>query len=222
MDEHLLPAIKILQDLFHEFGRIRKLLTTATLDHLSQQLVDSLLSITSITTLNEMLELSRPPPTRRITQLEGPQKVVGLLEIGSNRENLMDQILHTLNSIFAQRLGNERIIRQWNTGAVYLAVSALVDEVTNGLEVGFAVGDVGLHDLEHFLGRFGEFDEDSVVDLQETKELQDFSRLWCHFIDTKELSMTLCETGIPFDTKNENKFGLSGDIKVSLLFRKTF
>jgi len=142
-----------------------------------------------------MLELSRPPPTRRITQLEGPQKVVGLLEIGSNRENLMNQVLHTLNSIFTQRLGNERIIRQWNTGAVYLSVSALVDEVTDRLEVGFAVGDVGLDNLEHFLSRFSEFDEDSVVDLQETKELQDFSRLWCHFIDTKKVVNDIVRNG---------------------------
>src|SRR5271156_4371456 len=101
-----------------------------------------------------MLELSCPPSARRIAQLERPQKVVCLLEIRSNRENLMNQILNTLNSIFAQGLGNEGIIRQWNTRAVYLSVSTFVDEVTDRLEVGFAVCDVRLGDLEHFLSRF--------------------------------------------------------------------
>ena len=93
----------------------RKLLATANLDHLSQQLVNSLLSITSITTLDKMLEFSRPPSTGRITQLERPQKVVRLLEIGSNRENLMNQILHTLDPLFPQSLSNEGIIRQGDT-----------------------------------------------------------------------------------------------------------
>lgn len=168
-----------------------------------------------------MLEFSCPPSARRIAQLERPQKVVCLLEIRSNRENLMNQILNTLNSVFAQRLSNEGIIRQWNTRTAYLSVSTLVNEVTDRLEVGFAVGDVRLDNLEHFLSRFGMLDEDSIVDLQETKELHNFTRFGRHFIDTDMLT-TESVGGIPFDTDNEEKFWLSGDVEISLFLRETF
>ena len=168
-----------------------------------------------------MLELSSSPSTGWIAQFERPQEVVCLLEIRSNRENLMNQILHTLDSIFAQRLGDKCIIRQWNTRAINLSVSALVDEVTDRLEVGFAVGDVGLYDLEHFLSGFGEFNEDAVVDLQETKELQDLSRFGCHFVNTYKLTMHT-KNVVPFNTDDENKFGLSRDVEIPFLLRKTF
>ena len=131
-----------------------------------------------------MLELPLSPSSSRVAQFERPQKVVGLLEVGSDGVNLMDQILDTLNSILAQGLGDEGIVSQWDTRSVDFTVPALVDEMADGFEVGLAVGDVGLDDLEHFLGGLGEFDEDTVVDLKETKELHHFSWFRSHFVDT--------------------------------------
>src|SRR5579859_1372329 len=116
--------------------------TLLSLNHLSQQLVDSLLPITSITALNEMLKLALSPPPRRITQLERPQKVICLFKVGSDRENLMHQILHTLDSVFPECLNNESIVGEGDTRSVDFAVAAFVDEVTDGFEVWFAVGDV--------------------------------------------------------------------------------
>lgn len=154
------------------------------LDHLSQQLVDSLLPITRITPFNKMLELSLPPPTSRITQFERPQKVIRLLEIGSHSENLMNQILHTFNTVFSKGISDEGIVGEGNSGTVDFTVAALVDEVADRFEIGFPIGDVGLDDLEHFLGCFGEFDEDSVIDLEETEKLQYFSGLGSNLVDT--------------------------------------
>ena len=131
-----------------------------------------------------MLELPLSPSSSRVAQFERPQKVVGLLEVGSDGVNLMDQILDTLNSILAQGLGDEGIVSQWDTRSVDFTVPALVDEMADGFEVGLAVGDVGLDDLEHFLGGLGEFDEDTVVDLKETEELHHFSWFGGHFVDT--------------------------------------
>ena len=56
--------------------------------------------------------------------------------------------------------------------------------MTDGFEIGFAVGDVRLNNLKHFLGGLGEFDEDAVINLKETKELQNFSGFRSHFVDT--------------------------------------
>ena len=48
------------------------------------------------------------------------------------------------------------------------------------------VCDVGLDETEHLLSSLGDLDEDTVVDLQETEELQNLARLWCNFIDTMQ------------------------------------
>jgi hypothetical protein len=138
-----------------------------------------------------MLKLFRPPPTGRITQLEGPQKVVGLLEIGSHCEYFMNQILHTLDTIFTQGIGNERIVCERDSGTINFPVATFVDEVADRFEVGFAVCDVGLDDLQHFLGCLGEFDEDPIVDLKETEELQYFSGFGGNFIDTARKPLAL-------------------------------
>src|SRR5277367_6156569 len=64
-------------------------------------------------------------------------KLFACLKFRPNCENLMYQILNTLNSIFARGLGNEGIICRWDTGAIYLSIPTLVNEVTNRLAVGF-------------------------------------------------------------------------------------
>jgi len=113
-----------------------------------------------------MLKLPLTPSTSRITQLERPQEVICLFEIRSNSENLMNQIFHTLNSIFPQIFSDESIVGQWDTGTVDFTVATFVEEMADGFEIGFAEGNVGLNDLEHFLGCFVESDEDAVVNLE--------------------------------------------------------
>ena len=71
---------------------------------------------------------------------------------------------------------------------VDFAVAALVDEFAYGFEGGVAVGDVGFDDFEHFNGGFCEADEDSVVDLEEAKELKDFAGFGGDFGDTRFVS----------------------------------
>ena len=48
-----------------------------------------------------MVGLLSPSPSW-VVQLEGPQEVGGILEVGSNSEDLVDQILNTDDSQFAQ------------------------------------------------------------------------------------------------------------------------
>src|SRR5947207_3299246 len=131
-----------------------------------------------------MLKLPLPPSASRITQFKRPQKVICLLKIWSNSANLMNQIFYTFNSVFSQCVGNSCIIRQWNTRSVDFTVPAFVNEMTDGFEIGFPIGNVGLNNLEHFLCGFGEFDKDTIVNLKKTKELQNFSRFRSHFVDT--------------------------------------
>lgn len=96
----------------------------------------------------------------------------------------MDQILDRDDPVLAERLLNELVVGQWDTLTIDLSITALVDELTNRLEVRLSVGDPWLDDTEHLEGGLGEADEDTVVDLEETKELEDLAGLWGDFVDT--------------------------------------
>ena len=113
-----------------------------------------------------MLELARPEPARRVTQLEGPEEIAGLLEVGSHGHDLVDQVFEADDAVLAQVLLDEAVVSQWNALFVDFAVAALVDEFADRLDGRVAVCDEGFDHFEHFDRGFGEFDEDTVVDLE--------------------------------------------------------
>ena len=97
----------------------------------------------------------------------------------------MDQVLHADDAEFAQVVLDQLVVGKRNALLVDLAISTLVDELADRLEVGVAVGDVWVDDGEHLLGGFGQADEDTVVDLEESEELKNFSWLGSNLVDTK-------------------------------------
>jgi hypothetical protein len=70
--------------------------------------------------------------------------------------------------------------------------------------VGVTVGDEGLDDLQHLGGGLGELDEDTVVDLEKTEELEGLALLGVDLVDT-------------LDADNESELGLSGDEEGAIL-----
>ena len=164
--------------------------------HLLNQPINLLLPIPQIAPLDKMLKLPGPESAGGITQLERPEEVARLLEVGAHGEDLMDQILHADDAELAQVLLDDLVVGEGDALPVDFAVPALVDEFAHGFERGVAVGDVGFDDLEHFQGRFGEFDEDAVVDLEESEELEDLAGLGGDFVDTeKERSFSMGSWG---------------------------
>ena len=83
----------------------------------------------------------------------------------------MNEIFHRYDSEFAKSSLDDLVVVQGDALLVDFAVSSLVDELTDRLQVGLAVGDVGLNELQHLCGGLGDFDKDTVVDLEETEEL---------------------------------------------------
>lgn len=71
--------------------------------HPSNELIEVILAISSIPSLNIMVPLLFHT-TQRCLQLEWPQKVVGLLEVGPNSHDLMDEIFNADYTILAQAL----------------------------------------------------------------------------------------------------------------------
>lgn len=96
----------------------------------------------------------------------------------------MDEVLDGEDVVLAELLLNNSVRGEGDALLVDLAVAALVNQLTDGLKVGLAVGDVGLDQAKHLLSRLGDLDEDTVVDLKETKELEDFAGLGRDLVDT--------------------------------------
>jgi hypothetical protein len=167
--------------------------------HLADEGVDSLLAVTKVTTLDEVLELAGAETTSGVGELEGPEEVGGLLEVGANSEDLVDEILNTDNAVLAKVLLNNGVVGKSNTLLVDLSVTTLVDKLLDGLQVGVTVGDPRLNNLEHLSDGLGDLDEDTVVDLEETEELEDLAGLGRHLVDT-------------LDTDDEDQVGLGGDV----------
>merc|ERR1712019_179312 len=176
---------------------------TRQLDHFLQEVIDLVLSATEVSTLDKVVGLLSPS-TSWVVQLEGPQEVGGVLEVGSNSEDLVDQILNTDDSHLAQLVLDDVVGGDWSSVSVNLDKSTLVDEIANSLQVGAPVGDVGLADPEHVGGGLVHLDEDSVVDLPQSEELE-------HLLD---LGGDLVDTTDPHD---EDQLGLSGDVVVTVL-----
>jgi hypothetical protein len=151
-----------------------------------------------------MPELALVEATSWVRQLEGPEEVAGLLEVGADSEDLVDQILHADNAKLAQVVLNQLIVGERDALLVDLAVSTLVHEFAHGLEVGVTVRDVWVDDCEHLLCGLGEANEDTIVDLEETEELEDLAGLGGDLVDT-------------LDTENEDKLVLVWDVERTVL-----
>ena len=187
-----------------------------SLIHLLDQRVDLIFPVAQITALHKVLELSRPETSCRVAQLERPQEVAGLLEVGSDGEDLVDQVLHTDDSVLAQVVFDESIVSQRDALLLDLAVSTLVDQFANGLQVGVSIGDVRLDDLEHFQGSFCQANKDTVVDLKESEELKDFAWFGSNLVDTIQDNMLVLMNTVrsddthPLIRTTKTSFGSAG------------
>jgi len=131
-----------------------------------------------------MSEFSCSETSSWVAQLEWPQEVGGLLEVGSDSEDLVDQVLHADNAVLAEVGLNDGVVGKGNALLVNLAISSLIDELTDRLQVGVSVGDPWLDDLEHLKSSLGHTNKNTIVDLEKTEELEDLSGLWCDLVDT--------------------------------------
>lgn len=172
--------------------------------HLADETVDVLLTVTGVTTLDVVLELASAETTVRVGQLEGPEEVVGLLEVGANGVNLVDQILHADNAELAEVLLNDLVVGEGSALLVDLSVTTLVQKLADGLQVGVTVGNVGVDDSQHLLSSLGETNESTRVDLEQTQKLEDLAGLGSNLVDT-------------LDTDNEDELGLTLNKEAALL-----
>lgn len=133
-----------------------------------------------------MLKFAGTEATGGVAQLEGPEKIGSLLEIGADGVDLMDEILDADKAILAQVILDKLVIGQGDALLVDLAIAALVDKVAHRFDRREPIRNVRLHYFEHLRRRFRQPHEDAIVDLQQTEQLEDLARFWCDFVDTRQ------------------------------------
>lgn len=107
-----------------------------------------------------------------------------LLEVGASGEDLVDKVLYGEDVVLSEIRLDNTVVGKRDPLLVDLSISPLVDQLPHRLEVGLAVSDIRLNETEHLLSCFCDFDEDTVVDLKQTEELEDFTGFGCDFVDT--------------------------------------
>jgi hypothetical protein len=81
-----------------------------SLVHLADEVVDEVLTVTEVSSLNEVLELAGAESSGGGGELEGPEEVGGLLEVGSNGEDLVDQVLNGDDSELSELGLNDGVV----------------------------------------------------------------------------------------------------------------
>jgi len=155
-----------------------------------------------VTTLDEGDTLLLKTATRGV-KLEGPEEAVGLLEVRTNSEDLVDKILHADDVETAKSLLDHLVADKRDALVVDLTCTALVDHLADSLKVGITVSDVRADKTEHGDGGLVQTDKDGVEDLTETKETQDLASARRGLVDTTDTH-----------DKSETSLGLTEEITV--------
>lgn len=83
----------------------------------------------------------------------------------------MNEILNAGNTNLTELSGNDGVVSEWDSASVDLTVSSLVDKVGNSGSGWESVSDEWLDHSDHVPGSFVKLDENTVVELSQSKEL---------------------------------------------------
>ena len=152
--------------------------------HLADEGVNVLLSVANGTeALTELMSLLLEA-TNRVRELEGPEEVVSLLEVGTAGDNLVDEVLHAVDTLGTELTSDDAVVGERESASIDLTVTTLIDKLGDGGTAGETVGDERLDNTDHVPGGLVELDEDSVVDLSKSEELHDLLGLGGKLVDT--------------------------------------
>lgn len=104
-------------------------------------------------------------------ELHWPQEVGNSLEVRTNSEDFVNDVLDALDTVLAQTGLDDGVGTEWDSLAVDLAVATLVDEVADRLQTWVAISDEWLDQSEHLDGGSVDANEDTIVDLAQAKKL---------------------------------------------------
>ena len=96
----------------------------------------------------------------------------------------MDKILNTGDSVFTEFSLNNTVVGERKSSSLDFTATSFVDKLGDGLSGWVTIGDEWLDHLDHVPCGFVKLNEDGVVNLSQSEELQDFLWLWGKLSDT--------------------------------------
>ena len=118
-------------------------------------------------------------------ELEGPEEVVGFLEVSADGGDLVDEVLDGGDTVLAELSLDDGVVGKGDAGSVALAVTSLVDKLSNDALRGVPVSHVGLDSSDHVHGGLVQSHEHAIVELSESEELEDLLASGVELVDTK-------------------------------------
>jgi len=94
--------------------------------HLLDESINVLLPVAQVSTLDEMNKLPLVEATVRVREFEWPEEVASLLEVRTNSEDFVNQVLHADDAEFAQVVLDQLVVCKRDSLLVDLAISTLV------------------------------------------------------------------------------------------------
>ena len=113
--------------------------------------------------------------TERRRKLEWPAEVSSGLEVRAGGVKFVNEVFQTDDVHGAEAVLDDGVIRDGNALLVDLGESALVQKRADGGEARVSVCDERFNQAEHGDGSGVQLNEDSVVDLTQTEELQNLA-----------------------------------------------
>lgn len=119
-------------------------------------------------------------------ELEGPQEVVGLLEVGTDSPDLVDEVLDARDTVLTELTIDDAVVGKRDALTVNLSVASLVDEGSHSVSGGVSVSDIWFNHSDHVDGSSVQTNEHAVVELSESQKLHDLLLLGRQLVDTKQ------------------------------------
>lgn len=96
---------------------------------------------------------------------EWEEEVVDLLELGTEVNNLIDNILNAFDSVFTKTLLDDLILNKRNSLSVEFSESSLIDKRLDGTLGWESISNIWLDMSKHIHRGFVILDKDSITDL---------------------------------------------------------
>jgi hypothetical protein len=177
--------------------------------HLGDELVDVLLSVAPVSASLEGVSLGGES-SAGASEFEGPEEVVGFLEVAADSVDLVDEVLHSGDALLAEGLVDDCVVGEGDALLVDLAVATLQNQFADSLTGGVSEGDVGLDSAEEVAGGLVDADEDAVVDLAESEDAEDADDLGVELVNTADADNE-GDLGLGWNVDLAGEFGLRGE-----------
>lgn len=151
--------------------------------HACNEVVDEDFTVTTVTAFGEVVGLLLPA-AGWVGKLEWPEEVGDGLEVWTRREDLVHDVFNANYTLGTESSLDDSVIGQWGSGLVHFAVSSLVNHLSDSLKGWISVCDVWFDHSDHVHCGLVNLNEDCVVDLEQSEELQNLSHFWCHCVNT--------------------------------------